>query len=679
MRRVLSLLVAILGACLALAGACRLDATQRPGRGYALLLAGALLLILLPERQAPDGEPRRARPSWASIGVLLVAGLGIALRVTRSVLSGDGLSGGTQLGLWFISGLLFAAAFHLWDLRREEPRPRLFASADLWWMLGLFLLAAGARVVNLAVEPPGLAPDELWPLEHTLRLTDGPGRSGFTVDDMSMNGLFHHINLTSIKWAGGLGFDMVQSAKLPGAIFGALSVALLYGTVRLLGSQALAATAGVFLLWQGLHWSLSRFYYLYAGDLLWISLASLLLVAGLKSRRLSLLAAAGFISAVAMSWPKIALLVGPWAAIVLADHALIGRGRGPKRWLPASVWLATFAVAMLPAVAEVKVRLRAFFFRASEVSRLRKIELQRQGMSSVEAYGRGLWSSARVLQVEEQHLGRYPIRRGKPSLDPVASAMATIGLIACGLWFVKDRGARLCLLGLLLFASIAIASYPTEPEANIVASRYLAGATLFIAWLAAYGASVVAKRLAPERRRLTLMLGIACASLLLNVYYIRAFHGREPHLWYEDMGVNRVYVLRALRQAAEFGPVYFRPVHNTQWVKSGLVDLPNVSLVSSPQEVRDGLTKNSGRMCSVLLPWPGPEDPTDSAEWVPALSDVISTASWEPGPPDLEGIPIYRIAHVRVPLPIAEDGTAPSHPREKSSRDRAGLAAPGKH
>jgi len=676
MRRALSLIAAILGACLALAGTFRLDATQRPGLGYALLLAGALLLILLPERQAREEGVPRARPSWISIGVPFVAGLGISLRVTRSVFSGHGLSSGAQLGLWFISGLFLTAAFHLWDLRREEQRRRLFERADLWWMLSLFVLAAGARVANLAVEPPGLAPDELWPLERTLRLTDAPDRSGFTVDDMSVNGLFHHVNLIAIKSAGWLGFDMVQSAKLPGALFGALSVALLYGTVRILGSRALAATAGVFLLLQGLHWSLSRFYYMYAGDLLWISLATLLLAAGVMSRRLSLLAAAGFISAVAMSWPKTALLVGPWAALVLADDALIGRKREPKRWLPASVWLATFAVAMLPTLTEIKVRPQVFFARASEVSRLRKSELQRHGVSSAEAYGRGFWNSVRVLQVEEQRLGRHPIRRGKPALDPVASAMATIGLIGCGLWFVKDRGARLCLLGLLLFSSIAVASYPTEPEPRIVASRYFAGATLFIAWLAAYGASVIAKRLVPEGRRLTLMLSIACASLLLNVYYIRAFYGRERHLWYEDMGVNRVYVLRALRQAAELGPVYFRPVHNTEWVRSGLVDLPGVELVSSPQEVRDGLRKNAGRMCSVLLPWPGPEDPPDSAEWVPALSDVVSTASWEPGPPDIAGIPLYRLAHVRVPLP-GEAGPILSHPRGGPSRDRA-LVAPGK-
>lgn len=660
MRRVLSLLVAILGACLALAGACRLDATQRPGRGYALLLAGALLLILLPERQAPEGEPRRARPSWGSIGVLLVAGLGIALRVARSVLSGDGLSGGTQLGLWFISGLLFTAAFHLWDLRREEPRPRLFARADLWWMLGLFLLAAGARVVNLAVEPPGLAPDELWPLERTLRLTDGPGRSGFTVDDMSMNGLFHHINLTSIKWAGGLGFDMVQSAKLPGAIFGALSVALLYGTVRLLGLRALAATAGVFLLWQGLHWSLSRFYYMYAGDFLWISLTSLLLVAGLKSNRLSLLAAAGFASAVSMSWPKTALLVGPWAAVVLADHALTGPERSPRRWLPALVWFAIFAIAILPTLAEFQTRPHGAW-RLSNISEKRQTELERYGMSSAAAYGRAFWNSARVLQVEENHLGRHPIRQGKPSLDPVASAMATIGLLACVLRLFKDRGARLCVLGLFLFLWPAVGSYPVEIDGQlqIVVSRRLAGATFFIAWLAAYGAGEVARRLVPERRRQALMLVIAFASLLLNAYYVRAFYGRKPHLWYEDMGVNRVYVLRALRQAAKLGPVYFRPVHNTEWVKSGLVDLPNVRAVSSPQELREELMKNGGqscpvkatRMCSVLLPWPGPEDPPDSAEWVQALSDVIPVANWETGPPDLAGIPLYRIAHFRVRLP----------------------------
>jgi hypothetical protein len=289
--------------------------------------------------------------------------------------------------------------------------------------------------------------------------------------------------------------------------------------------------------------------------------------------------------------------------------------------------------------------------RFTEVSRIRANELKKHGLTSAQAYGKGLVGAIRVLQVHDTRRGRHPVRLGRPALDAITSAMATVGLLWCLFAVRRDKGARLCLFGLLLFLWPAVGSYPAETDGqlDIVVSRRLAGAMLFLAWMAAYGAAAVARSVIAERWRTWLMLTIAGASAVLNAYYIRTTYGRAPELWYEGMGVNRVYILRALRQAAEVGPVFFRPTRLTEWVKSGVVDLPNVVFANTVIEIRQGLEKHPGRTCVVLLPWPTTMDPPDSLTWVRELSDVVPESAWVPGPPDLLGTPIYRIAYIRMP------------------------------
>ena len=641
--------IALAAIGLVFGGAYLLDAGQKIGWGYALLLVGSILLLIPlsgPERQ----ERGDVGNSWTPVVLAFAGAIGLTSCVTWSLFKRL-LPGSQQLIFWFAAGLCLIVGFHLLDRRRDPARfPRLFEKPDWLWMAGLLAVGTTVRLLNLAVQPPGLYADELWPLERTLRLMRTPFESGFLVDDLSMSGLFHQINIFSIKYLGWLGLDMVQSAKLPGVVFGGLSIALTYAIARLLSTRPIAATTGVFLLWQGLHWTLSRFYYLYAGDFFWISLATALLVGGLKSGRLSLIGGAGFVTAVATSWPKTAMMAGLWVGVLLLEDLLTKRVSGWKRFLPAGVCFLAFALSSLPLSVQLTKRPDTLW-RFSEVSRIRALELERLHMTSAQAYLKGLLGAATVLQLHDSEMGRYPVRLGKPVLDIITSAMATVGFLWCILAFSRDRGARICLLGFLLFLLPAVGSYPAETDGrtDIVVPRRLAVTTLFLALSAAYGTAVVARRSAPERWRNGIMIGIAGASMVLNAYYVRTMYGKQPELWYEGMGVNRVYTVRVLRESARVGPVFFRPTHYTEWVKSAIVDLPNVTFVESAKEIRAGLKNNPEQMCVIVLPWPTAMDPPDSTVWVQDLSDVIPPTSWVAGPPDLLGVPLYRIAYVRVP------------------------------
>ncbi len=647
MRRI----AAVAATALVFAGAYWLDARGNVAYGYGGLVLGALLLLALRECEVQGGgaaRPLQSRWWWLLIALLLFAGAGLIGWAAWSIYAPVAdLTGPAQIGLWIGGGLVCIAAFHLCDRwRHPEPFPLLFERADWLWMLGLFVAAAAARILNLAVEPPGLAPDEVWPLAYSLKLVPWKVPSAFGIDYFSNTLLYHLVVSFFLTHFGWIGLDTVQTAKLANALFGAGSIALLSAAARLLATRAIAATAGVFLIWQGWHWILSRLYYVYAGDLFWISLTTVLLVAGLKSGRLSLMAAAGFAGGIGVSWLKTAIMVGPWIAIVCGEHFLTARPRRVRNlWKPV-VCLAALALFLLPLAAQ-SVREPVTLWRFRDVSKQREKLLAEKDLTPAQGDYKGFLGAFTVLQISEAAQGRHVVRLGRPALDLIASALATVGFLWCALHSVRDRGARLCVLGFLVFLWPAVSSYPAD--AIPAASRRMAGSSLFVAWMAAYGAAVVTGRVFAARQRLPAMLALAAASMVLNVYYIRTSYNTRLYHWHEELGVNRVYIIRALRQAAALGPVFFHPTYFTELAKHGVEDLPNVTLVHTPADLRAGLLQHAGELCSVLLPTDGAVGRNDTPAWIAALADIIPPSLWEFGPPDPTGLPLYRLAHIRVP------------------------------
>lgn len=632
------------------AGAYALDAATAPALGYVLLLAGAAGLVAVRALPEPDTDGQRPAVAWltaALIGLLLAAAVGMAAVNAislRTVVAP--FIGVLQIALWLAAGACCVAAGHLWDARRcPAPIARVYERRDWAIAAGLVALGAIARIANLATDPPGLAPDEIGPMSAALDLLHTGQRTAFAIDAQSMTGLFHWTTVFFLKYAAWLGLDNVQTAKLPNALFGALTVGALYLTVRALAPRAVAATAGLFLVWLGWPWILSRLYYLYSGDLLWIGLTTWLAVLGCTSGRLSVLAAAGFAAALGAAWFKTAVLAVPWLALICADFVFLPPPSPVRRrFLPPLFCGFALAVSLAPLLAEV-VQQPDFLWRFGQVASLRDRLLADYGLTRTQGYLYGLRGVFTVLQVHEAEVGRHVARLGHPALDLVTSALATVGVL-WSLWHVRrSRGARLAVLGFALFLVPAVTSFPAD--GNPAASRRMVGSAFFVAWLAGIGAGVVAERTVRARRRTAVMLALGGLSIALNVHAVRTSYNTRFYQWHEELGVNLVYLVRALRQAAIAGPVIFHPTYETHLAALGVFDLPNVRQVGTVEDLRAAIRDGCPRMCTVILPWPSPFEANDTPAWIEQLSDLIPPHAWAFGESDPAGVPLYRRAEVR--------------------------------
>jgi hypothetical protein len=527
---------------------------------------------------------------------------------------------------------------------------------DWLWISVLFVAAAALRIYRLAVEPPGLAYDEILPIVDTLRLGTHPTYPAFGTYGIGVHGTFHYATLPFMRYAGSLGLDVIQGAKLPVALCGAVSISALYAAARLLGARGAAAAAAIFLLAQGWHWVLSRFYYRYGCDLALIALTTAFLLAGFASRRLVLFAAAGVTTAIGILWISVATLLPVWAAVIFADAAA-ARVRSVRELLvPAAVWGAVLLLCLAPFLVQLRVQDTALG-RIQALSIERQKILAKMQITSAEAYLRALRRIPHQMYSAERFDTREALRPGKPALDPILSAASIVGLIWCVVRFHRRRAARLCLLGLLLFLVPALRSYPADGIDPV--PRRMIGSILFIAWMAAFGPEALLSWILPRRLVAAVLVVGALAATGLNVAYIRGVY--IPLHWYGEYGVERVQVLRAMWEAAGEGPVLLRASPNMNF---GL-NLPNDAFfvsyaeVADPAALRSKLAEQPDRPQSLILPAHTAFDRKEAERWIAELADVVPASAWRSGPADLAGLPMYRVARIPPRVVAASDGSRP--------------------
>ncbi|MDX2171132.1 MAG: hypothetical protein SF182_28950 [Deltaproteobacteria bacterium] len=639
----------VLAVCLtgsALLAAFFLDGSDTPFRALGLLIACSIALLAISPRMEGGTPLTSTRAAQLAVGLLCVAVV-LAVRTTLSVFEppAPGL-GLRQLTAWGGAAACVILAAHLCDRGR--------ATIALGWTRGDWLTAGGvialaalARGTDLATGPPGLAQDEGGVFAITLETLRSAALPGFGVDHLALTGVFHYISVFFITYFGWLGLDTLQTAKLPGVLFGALAVGALYCAVRLFGSRASAATAALFMIWAGLPWITSRLNYQYAGDMFWIGATTALVLFGFATNRLSCLAAAGVSAAIGAAWLKAALFAAPWAVALLADHALLPPRRG-RRVVPLAL---AFGIALLIGIAPIAAQFAhdpKTFTLARSVAARRDQLLEQAGMSRVEGIARGTVGAFNLLQVTQGHAGRYGVRWNHAALDPIVSALFTIGICA-SLWRIRERGARIALAGLFIFILPASASYPEEVGGTLTVARRMTSSSMFVAWLAAIGALVVAERVASVRHRAALMLTLASAAMVLNFAAIRTYYYGRLLDWHGEFGINRVHLIHAVREAAVAGPVFVYASPGTAEAYWGSFTLPQVSYVKDQSEIREAIAAGRcQRFCTVILVWPSAGDSNDSPQWISDLQDVIPMHGWSWGPTDPSGTPVYRRAEVRA-------------------------------
>jgi len=657
-----------LAAAIALfAGAVMLDGTLAPRLPrYALLLAAAVLLVILRQTDRPTGAvPRAVAPQryWLYAAVLALAALAGSIRLTFPPLPtppgvpapppsllATPLTALQQLGLWVAIAVAAVLAAHFCDRRRLRQPTLRFERADWLIMLALFALGTAARLWNLTDTPPSLAYDEAWPFARTLQLRDQLNRPPFHVDDYAMSAAYHYVSAASVVLFSWTGLDTLQAAKLPNVVFGGASVAVLFAAVRLVASRRVAATAALFLVWLTWPWILSRMHYSYSGDLLWIALATALTLAAFATDRMALVALAAVAAALGVAWVKSAVLAAPWVALLCVERIVALRAWHPRRWAIPATAAVTLLLTILPIISQLQAQPN-FLWRYEDVLRQRAALLETAGMTSFDGYLGGLAGAFTVLQVREAPLGRHIARLKYPALDPITSALATLGLVWAAWRWRRDWGGRVAIAGFLIFLWPAISSYPTEAAPAV--SRRMIGSAFFICWLAGYGADIVTRLTLPASRRLAAMLALGTGAIVLNAYYLRTDYDVRLYHLAEEMGTNRAAIIHALRQSAATGPVLFRPTRNTESALAGTVDLPYVIGVGTTGDLRAQLAQFPGRLVTIILPTDTLAEQTDASQWMAELADVIPPSSWQFGTTDPAGTPYYRRALIRTAGPTA--------------------------
>ena len=633
---------------------------QYPTR-YGILLAAAAILVAVRRLGGDAGAlPRALAPKryWLYAVVPAWAAVVGAVWLTFPAYAPRPFSGPEQLQIWIASGACAIFAAHLCDRRRARVSTVDFTGRDWLIMAALFVAGTVARLWNLTLTPPSLAFDEAWPFGRTLQIVMMPNRAPFHVDDYAMSAFYHYVSGASIRLFEWTGLDTLQAAKLPNVLFGGLSCAVLYAAVRLVASRRIAATAPLFLVWLTWPWILSRMHYSYSGDLLWIGLATTLVMAAFAADRMALAAAGAVAAALGVAWVKSAVLAAPWVLLICLERIIARRAWRPRQLAVPAACALTLAIAVAPIAAQLYAQ-PDFLWRYQDVLRQRAAMLQQQGLSSLDGYIGGVIGAFTVLQAHEAPLGRHIARLKYPALDPITSALATLGF-CWALWrWRRDWGGRIAIAGFFVFLWPAISSFPTE--AGPAVSRRMIGSAFFICWLAGYGADIVTRTTLPARRRLAAMLALGLAAIILNAYYLRTFYDTRLYHLAEEMGVNRAAIIHALREANATGPVFFHPTRTTESALAGTIDMPYVIPVGTVEDVRNGLARFPGRLVTVILPTNTLAEVTDTTDWIAKLADVIPPSEWQFGTTDPVGTPYYRRALVYVPsgMPATEPPPPP--------------------
>jgi len=607
--------------------------------------------------------------TWAAVALAVASAVAIGLCVPEAT---AGMDTATVALLWLCSPAALLIGFHFLDLRRgREIDPSGLSRRD--WVVALVLLAmaVASRTWHLGTAVPALAFDEAVPMIRTFasRIVQP---SPFYVDDMSMPMVFHLLVRGFVQCFSWLGLDLVQTAKLPGVLMASLSVPAFFLAVRVVSGSSIAIAAGGFLILQSWHWLYSRFYYLYAGDLFWIAAATLAILLALKTRRLSLMAAAGIFAAMGFVWLKTALVVGPWVGLVICERLLWRGGEKPRTALLAAVVsLAAFVIVSAPAFAHLQSR-PVSMWRFARVQEKRVQARSARGMTPLEAGLGGVRAAFEVLQVEYGDHGRYSLRGESPILDFVSSALFTVGGLWCLFNFLWYRDARLCLLGLIVFLIPVILSYPQDGLAAI--PRRAVGASLFASWLVSRGAWLAAGSLVRARAgqaALVALLVLLTSGLNASAIRVGNTPSRRLALWRGDVGVSKVMILRELERSAAAGPVFYY-VGRSDLVLRDLAATfgSEVHYVTDLEGLRSELSQrcvSEGWFdCTLLLPWRGQIDGgAEVYQWVDGLADMIPVSAWIPGPVDPAGMPSYRVAHFS--LKPAPRGSLPAQPDGRGS------------
>lgn len=595
---------------------------------------GAIALALLPKSFSIT---RLFHSGW--IGVFAAVGFGAAyvqlaaLNITMTSLNQNHNITLLNWGLGLLA-LYIAACIRDYSRQQEESNS-LFEKRD--WLIALSLTVAAA--VGRSLGDQSAAIDELMHYSEMQYLLKTPNVPLIGTFSTGYPNLTHRLVFILSKFLFNY-FDSFQLEKLLSVSIAGASVGLWYLVVRIFAPLHIALSASIMLLLLGWHWLNSRFLYLYPHDLGVIALGVLLTFVTFKQKQWRTAVATGFLLIYAFILQKCSIMLFPFVAYVALDSLLFSR-----RQERLQVLKITAVIIFASAFAYVPV----FYGFGGTFSSPRvglaiaaHDRLAQHGLDKLTVFPFGFKDAFSQFYGTMHDISRHVFRGGGPLLDPILASVFSVGAaLALGRIF-KERASRFQLFGLIAFIIPMIITFPLDSEGPFGLSRRMMGASFFVVWIGAIGADCIAKRIANPRFNALVTICLAILSMIINGYHIKASYlQREALSWYFDYGGARAAMLNIAHDFARRGTHVFIYNAGTTAVADNSTDLPKLHYHSTLETLRQNVLELKGQGWGVvIIPWGQySQIAPDVAE---QLSDLVPINTWQMGPPDPQGLPIFR-------------------------------------
>ncbi len=601
-------------------------------KAYGLLIGASAILVLLPKYFCLTAlTQRRVLLALISIaaGTACLGSLNWRLYYVGPTWSLH------LIPLWLIATVLLVFAGYAFDSRRRSIHPSpLFDRSDWALAAGFFVVSWFARLLS----PMSMAVDEGIHIGEMFSFSWDTAFSPWGVAATGYPWILHRLIYLVVTFLSPF-CEPFLTVKTIVAGMGGLSVGVCFLIVRVFANRTAAATASTLLVLLGWHWLNSRFAYVYPYDLAVISIAILSLLVAFERGGIGPSVVAGTAISLAIIFQKCGVFLVPFFGLLCLEY-LITAKRGGRRHvlLVACLVVAAALYIYSPFLAANRGLPESPRF---EIARTTKATLLKNyGMTETQAFFE-MWRDAfRQLQIKTHDIARHVFRPQKPLLDPIFSALFSIGLVAAIVRFIRSRECRLQLYGLLTFIGPMVVSFPLDSFEPQGLARRLLATSFFVAWIAASGAVLLSARLVQPNNHAKACLGLALGSLLFNFYYLKTQYEEMPwDTWYFDYGGKRAALMTlADTLTIEGSPaiVFDEPSSS---IKEATKGRSQFKFAHSRAEVRNLLPKAGDRWHALIVPWS--EMISTNSSLVSELSDVIAPSSWRIGTNDNKGIPMF--------------------------------------
>jgi hypothetical protein len=607
-------------------------------KAYGLLIGAGAMLLFLPKSFNLTALTERR----LLLALVSLAGGATALWALNRRLYNGGPSWSLHLiPLWLIAIGLLVFAGYVFDSRKRWVHPSpMFDRRDWTLAASFFAVAWAARLLS----PRSMAVDEGIHIGEMFTFSWDNAFSPWGVAATGYPWILHRLVYLTVMFLAPF-CEPFLTIKTLVAGMGALSVGATFLIVRVFASRATAATASTLLVLLGWHWLNSRFGYVYPYDLAVTSIAILALLVAFERGGVGPAALAGVAMALALVFQKFGVFLLPLFGILSLEYLITTKNGGKKRILLVSTLVV---VAAIYSYSPFIVANRGFpeSPRFEIAKNTRPVLLKNFRMTESQAFFEMWRDGFRQLQIKTHDIARHVFRLRKPLLDPIFSALFSIGLVAAIGRSFRNRESRLQIYGLVTFIGPMVVSFPLDSFEPQGLARRLLGTSFFVAWIAASGAFVLSSRIVQPNNRAKVCLALAFGSLLCNFYYLKTQYEKMPwDTWYFDYGGKRAALMTLAESLTRNGLpaiVFDEPASS---IKEAAKGRSQFKFVQSHGEIRNLLPKAVQPWHALIVPWWNiiGTSPSLATE----LSDVIPPNSWRIGMSDNQGVPLF--GYVIVP------------------------------